>query len=218
MNTEMARNKRDEALRELRQDLRQGEILEAAKEIFATTPFEEISMARIAEAAGVSRSTLYVYFTNKDALLRGIFEHGQENFTRELEYAMAGAESFRERLEGVVTGIIRFLSDHHALYQKVISPSFQQSAAGPGSQALVETTQRSREFLRAILRSGIDEGILPEHDVVESSWVLETILHGTVGPRLADPDFPVDVPNAARLTCEYLLAAIQNLAGGEKAS
>jgi AcrR family transcriptional regulator len=51
---------REEALRELRQDLRRNEILEAAQEIFETSPYDEVAMAQIADAAGVSRSTLYV--------------------------------------------------------------------------------------------------------------------------------------------------------------
>lgn len=46
-------------------------ILDAATAVF-TEHGASASMARVAEAAGVSRATLYRYFPNRDALLRGL--------------------------------------------------------------------------------------------------------------------------------------------------
>ena len=47
---------------------KQDNILSAAKE-FARVPFEQTSFMNIAKVAGISRSNLYNYFTNKQELL-----------------------------------------------------------------------------------------------------------------------------------------------------
>ncbi len=202
---------REEALRELRQDLRRTEILKAAQEIFETSPYDEVSMAQIADAAGVSRSTLYVYFPNREAIFGGMVEQGQIEFARKFQNAMKKTGDFQERLKTMVSSILDFLSDHHALYEKVISPGFRKKTGGDSSQKVDEITQLSRELLRGVIRSGIEEGALPEHDVLESSWVLETLLHGTVGPRLTDSEFPVDIERASELVCRYFLTAVKQL-------
>lgn len=205
------KTEREEALRELRQDFRRNEILTAAQEIFETSPYDEVSMAQIADAAGVSRSTLYVYFPNREAIFGGMVEQGQIEFAQQFQLAMEQTGDFRERLETMVSSILSFLSVHHSLYEKIITPGFRKKTGGDGSQALEDITQRSRELLRGVIRSGIEEGALPEHDVMESSWVLETLLHGTVGPRLDDAQFPVDMERASELVCRYFFAAVSEL-------
>jgi AcrR family transcriptional regulator len=205
------KTEREEALRELRQDFRRNEILTAAQQIFETSPYDEVSMAQIADAAGVSRSTLYVYFPNREAIFGGMVEQGQIEFAQQFQLAMEQTGDFRERLKTMVSSILNFLSVHHSMYEKIITPGFRKKTGGDGSQALEDITQRSRELLRGVIRSGIEEGALPEHDVVESSWILETLLHGTVGPRLDDAQFPVDMERASELVCRYFLAAVIEL-------
>ncbi|MCI2420188.1 TetR/AcrR family transcriptional regulator [Saccharopolyspora sp. K220] len=62
-------------------------ILETAAAVLAERG-EAVSMAEIAEAAGVGRATLYRYFPNRDALLRGLIEVA----TADLRELIAGAE------------------------------------------------------------------------------------------------------------------------------
>src|SRR5260370_33718955 len=50
-------------------------ILDTAAAVLAERG-ESASMAEIADAAGVSRATLYRYFPSRDALLRGLAEAG----------------------------------------------------------------------------------------------------------------------------------------------
>ena len=50
-------------------DLRQERILEAAADVFAARPYADVSLGEVAEAAGVSRSLVSHYFSNK----RGLF-------------------------------------------------------------------------------------------------------------------------------------------------
>ena len=51
---------------------RRAEILAAAKALFVADGVEHVTMRRIAAAVGVSATALYVYFPDKDAILRAI--------------------------------------------------------------------------------------------------------------------------------------------------
>jgi AcrR family transcriptional regulator len=50
------------------------QILDGAREVFMNLGFDGASMGEIARAAGVSKGTLYVYFTDKSALFESIVE------------------------------------------------------------------------------------------------------------------------------------------------
>jgi len=57
-----ARLKKEE--RERRRDI----ILDAAERVFASTPFTEVNMRRIAREAGISAASIYTYFPDQEAL------------------------------------------------------------------------------------------------------------------------------------------------------
>jgi AcrR family transcriptional regulator len=50
------------------------QIIDGARAVFMTLGFDGASMGEIARAAGVSKGTLYVYFTDKNALFEAIVE------------------------------------------------------------------------------------------------------------------------------------------------
>jgi len=50
------------------------QILDGARSIFMTLGFDGASMGEIAKAAGVSKGTLYVYFSDKNALFQAMVE------------------------------------------------------------------------------------------------------------------------------------------------
>lgn len=65
---------------------RPSALLEAALEAFAHHGFHATRLETVAEAAGVSKGTVYTYFENKEDLLRKALEH-------RLEVSLAGAEA-----------------------------------------------------------------------------------------------------------------------------
>lgn len=65
----MPRNRRPQAPEEKR-----AEILAVAERLFTDVGYDHTSMAQLAAAAGVTPTTIYWYFEDKDALLVGVLE------------------------------------------------------------------------------------------------------------------------------------------------
>ena len=49
-------------------DLRRTHLVAAARHLFASASFEAVTIARVAERAGVAKGTAYIYFANKETL------------------------------------------------------------------------------------------------------------------------------------------------------
>jgi AcrR family transcriptional regulator len=57
-----------------RRDARPGEILEAAMDLFVEKGFAAARMEEIAQRAGVTKGTVYLYYESKDALFRAVVQ------------------------------------------------------------------------------------------------------------------------------------------------
>jgi len=74
------------------------QILEGAREVFRAKGYEGAAMDAIAKAAGVSKGTLYVYFTNKDELFEELITDEKRELAAALDAFQPTEGSFRENL------------------------------------------------------------------------------------------------------------------------
>ncbi|HNP57651.1 MAG TPA: helix-turn-helix domain-containing protein [Gordonia sp. (in: high G+C Gram-positive bacteria)] len=79
-------------------------ILHAAANEFAAVGARRANMDEVAAAAGVSRSTLYRRFPNKDSLLLAVASEAYERGMRQLEEAVAGLGPREAVVEAFATG------------------------------------------------------------------------------------------------------------------
>lgn len=156
-----------------RKEQRPDEILAAGLEEFYEHGFAGARLDRIAERAGVSRSTLYLYFDNKDSLFTTVAEHAIGGF---VEDAAQRAMSF----EGTTAELLRQLfqrfygmiltTKNSAILRILISE-------GPRLPHLVEryhgaVIARGNVALKAIVERGIERGEIRPGPVAEFPQIL----------------------------------------------
>ncbi len=71
-------------LKEQERELRQTLITEAARNVFGGKTYDQVSMAEIAKAAGISKSSIYTYFNSQEELYARIVFQDACTFIQEL--------------------------------------------------------------------------------------------------------------------------------------
>ncbi len=133
-------------------------LLEAAEEVFGEYGWEQASIVKITERAGVSQGTFYRYFVSKQA----IFDELVADLNRRVRRAMAeGSARGANRAEaerGGFEGFFKFTSEHPALYRVIRQAEF----ASP--QALHLHYERIAAGYREALAEAMAAGQIAEGD------------------------------------------------------
>jgi AcrR family transcriptional regulator len=141
-------------------------LLEAAERIFAELGYQDASIVKITEAAGVAQGTFYLYFQGKAE----IFDELVRDLNRRVRRAMSeAAERGSTRLESEVLGFhafFLFTAEHPALYRIIRQAEF----ASP--ETLQFHYDRLVEGYVAALERAMDAGEIARRDPEVLAWAL----------------------------------------------
>ena len=94
---------------------RRGELVEAAvRAIDRDGP--DVSMAAIADEAGVSKPVLYRYFADKDQLHAAVGQWGADEVLARVVPPLLGDAPIRERIERCMTAYLAAIEEHHQVF------------------------------------------------------------------------------------------------------
>lgn len=116
MISDMAR----QTLREQQKDLTRRILVDAALRMFAKKSFIHATIAEIAEEAGTSRATYYLYFSSKEELLRSLYEeYGPETREMFVELDAVLVRKDPGRFEQWVADHFGWIDDHRTYIEAV---------------------------------------------------------------------------------------------------
>lgn len=147
------------AKRERRKEARPGELLAAALELFVEKGYAATRVEEVAQRAGVSKGTLFLYFSSKEELFKAVV---RENISgRFAEWARE-----LETYEGSSAELVRYCM--HTWWERVGStkasgiPKLMMSEAGNFPELAKffqqEVVQPGDDLIRRILQRGVDRG------------------------------------------------------------
>jgi AcrR family transcriptional regulator len=113
-------------------DERRRQLLELGAQLFATHSFGELSMARIAGEAGISKALLYHYFPSKQDLFVATLEQGAQEIARRTE-----PDPNLPPLEALAASLDAFLAwieENETAYRKLM----ESVGSVPEVQALID--------------------------------------------------------------------------------
>ncbi len=127
-------------------------IVHAAMGIIATDGIAGLNMSALADAAGVSRQTLYKYFPDVDAVLAGMAAVGSDGIA-ELADRLDTLDEPREALRALVAAVLEAAAAGHP------SPLVLAAAIPPSAREAVRDHERATEALViGLLRRGCTSG------------------------------------------------------------
>ena len=138
--------------RERRKDARPSEILNAAADKFLTNGFSKTTLLDIAKAAGISRSTIYLYYKTKEELFLQVVRATVKNHSIAIQKAQTtDSQDVKEKIKTIVDLIYTITGDER--YLKLLLIFITESANNPFlkqiffSEIFGKITQPTKELL-----------------------------------------------------------------------
>lgn len=184
-------------------DLR-AELISITTEMIAEEGVDSVSMRKLSQRIGVSRTAAYRHFTDKSALLAAVAEQGFKQLTE-------GARSIRlqndrdviERLQEMCIGYIWFAAENPALYRLMFGQKIVDWKAYPG---LVAAGSEAMGEVIAIIQLCQQQHRIKPGSPGDLAHVLFALLHGQ-SMLLIDGRLPgkAGIEQSARLAIQIFL-------------
>jgi len=139
-------------------EFRCGEILAAARKVFAVSGFSEATMDAIAAAAGIAKGTVYLYFSSKKDIYLGALKQGLTELMDRTRNNMHSANGIQARLRAFVRTRIEY-AEANRDFIKIYHSEFGNltNAATCDSEFQQLYLQQAKE-LEKVLQSAMENG------------------------------------------------------------
>jgi TetR/AcrR family fatty acid metabolism transcriptional regulator len=138
-------------------------ILQAATEVFAEQGFASVTVAEIADRAGIGKGTVYEYFSSKDELLFAVFEWINEGIFERIHTLLEDGGTTHERLQRLLDLGAQITSEQVEMQAVVLD--FWSASRGTKveeryNQACLTTFRAYRRLVADVIREGQTTGEL----------------------------------------------------------
>ena len=205
----MARRAPD-ALKEVIRDFRRDQIIETSRQLFGSRGTTEVSMDDIASASGVARSTVYVYFANRDELLQACVQSMYDQMQSAIVPIFEDNAPPIERLRAVLFGVLERIDESPAFFR--LAMATQSTAGASGSAAVGGTLMLIGldmiRLLEDVVSSGVASGdFRSDVDQDRAVVLIGQQMYGALSIRAGEPE-PIPVGQAADEICAFLLRGL----------
>jgi len=143
---------------------RRRQLLELGAELFARSSYDEVSMARVAREAGISKPLLYHYFPRKQDFFVATLAQAAEQ-VRVLTEPPVGVTP-AEALAASLDAFLGWVSEHELTYRKLL----ESAGSVPAVRALVEEV-RVRTAARVLDGLGVPDPPPPALRAAAHAWL-----------------------------------------------
>jgi AcrR family transcriptional regulator len=119
-------------------------------------------MDRVAEAAGVAKGTLYLYFPSKEALYLGILSDGLETVSKRSQATNDTRRDVGDRLRRAIEVTIQFYDERRDLLRLIATE--EPRLAEARNRLIQSWRERGFVFFTALIEEGIRTGVFGHTD------------------------------------------------------
>jgi AcrR family transcriptional regulator len=156
---------------------RTNEILAATRRLMEQKGVDSLTMDEIAQAAGVAKGTIYLYFQSKDELVQALLSQVGENIALDLEAILARPDPPTDKLRQVVTLLLHCVERERELFPIYLRELVRsKSSRAPRSLSM----QKQEERIVGLLTRLFSEGIASKKFINVNPLLLAYVLKGMV--------------------------------------
>ena len=195
-------------LKEVIRDFRRDQVIDVARRLFGERGTTEVSMDEIANEAGVARSTVYVYFANRDELLRACLKRMHNQLLEVLATVWEGGTDPATRLRTLTEAMFERLDESPAFFRLalVTQEAVSDGGGAVGSELALIGLDIAR-LIQDLYVEGVTMGRFRPMDPGRATSLIGQQLYGAMSVRAGDP-MPLPRAEAAAEVSEFVLRAL----------
>jgi len=132
-------------------DWRRNQLIEAAAAIALESGGDSITVAAVAQRAGLSRTSVYEYFASSSDLIADLIIEELHSFALTLGEAVAGINDPAEAIEGWISASLDYVADGRHLLAKALNaadlPQERSAAIGAAHRGLLAPLTQNLQAL-----------------------------------------------------------------------
>jgi AcrR family transcriptional regulator len=171
---------------EIVSEFRCGEILAAARKVFAVRGFSDATMDEIAAAAGIAKGTVYLYFPSKKDVYLEALKQGLTELRDRTRANMHAAKGIQARLQAFVRTRLEY-AEANRDFIKIYHSEFGNltNAATCDSEFQQLYLQQAKE-LEKVLQSAMDSGEIRRLRSDFAAFIIYDMVRGVMTQRLLE--------------------------------
>lgn len=161
------------ARKELEKEQRRKDILNAAEKLFFSKGYENVSLKDIAKEVKLGRSTIYLYFENKEELFFAVVLRGTRILNTMIKEETKKAENSFEKLAAFRSAYYKFAkeySDYLRAYNYLLSGRFDLASIEPAEYKIFPSSdsklypEYKKKFEKIYIKN-LEKGIVPDFPI-----------------------------------------------------
>ncbi len=163
-------------------DKRRKEILYKAIKVFEAEGFDDVTLQKIADACGITRTTLYIYFKNKSE----IFLFSIKQLTSEIEKALQEIIARKtltnsQKLQAIMECVISKCVEYQSLFNVLLAYLLKLQKTGTDvGERVRRRILRLRHLLSTVLIEGIKTGEFKDINVKATNELFYSLIESTI--------------------------------------
>jgi AcrR family transcriptional regulator len=176
-----ASQRRPKSKQQIVSEYRRGEIVDAARAVFARRGFDGGTIDEVAREAGIAKGTVYLYFRSKPEIFRAVFEHDMKALKQSTMDRIDAARTLPEKIQAFTLTRLK--------NAEARSDFFRIMDAEQGNLAITRSQYRNwlREpvlHLAESIQDAIRRGEIRPVPAEKAAWSIADMTRGAIQRRL----------------------------------
>jgi TetR/AcrR family transcriptional regulator len=142
--------------------MKEKQIVDAARKLFYKFGFKKVSMDEIAREAGVTKKTVYTYFSSKEELFKYFIQEELDNMKKIVEDIEKEDLDFFEAVHQIIFQLIKYKNKRQ--FFKLMTNEAEVLKSSIASKSLNLIDEQIQSYIYDIVKNAMDKGYIKKEN------------------------------------------------------